>query len=52
MVDTDNGGIAWLDTYSIVKTLHDGGSSYREIEKITGISKSSIGNILKNPKPV
>jgi len=51
MVDTDNGGIAWLDTYSIVKMLHDGGSSYREIEKITGISKSSIGNILKTQKP-
>jgi len=52
MVDTDNGGIAWLDTYSIVKMLHDGGSSYREIEKITGISKSSIGNILKTQKPL
>lgn len=52
MLPQGNGGIEWLDTYSIVKTLHDGGSSYREIEKITGVSKSSIGNILKNQKPL
>lgn len=50
LTDTDNGGIAWIDTYSIIKTLHNGGASYREIEKITGISKTSVGNILKKDK--
>ena len=50
LVDTPDGGIAWVDTYSIVKTLHEQGASYREIANTTGISKSTIGNILKAEK--
>lgn len=50
LVDTPDGGIAWIDTYSIVKTLHEQGASYREIANATGISKSTIGNILNAKK--
>lgn len=50
LVDTPDGGIAWVDTYSIVKTLHEQGASYREIANTTGISKSTIGNILNAEK--
>ena len=50
LVDTPDGGIAWVDTYSIVKTLHEQGASYREIANKTGISKSTIGNILNAEK--
>lgn len=49
-MDTPDGGIAWVDTYSIVKTLHEQGASYREIANTTGISKSTIGNILNAEK--
>ncbi len=50
LVDIPDGGIAWVDTYSIVKTLHEQGASYREIANTTGISKSTIGNILNAEK--
>lgn len=50
LVDTPDGGIAWVDTYSIVKTLHEQGANYREIANTTGISKSTIGNILNAEK--
>lgn len=50
LVDTPDGGIAWVDTYAIIKTLHEQGASYREIAETTGISKSTIGNILNAEK--
>lgn len=50
LVDTPDGGIAWVDTYAIIKTLHEQGASYREIAETTGISKSTIGNILNTEK--
>ena len=50
LVDTPDGGIDWVDTYTIVKTLHEQGASYRGIAEITGISKSTICNILNAEK--
>ncbi len=50
LVDTDNGGICWTDDDKIIAELCEKGYSYRDIEKITGISKSTIGNIIKSAK--
>ncbi len=50
LVDTPDGGIDWIDTYAIVKALYEQGASYREIAETTGISKSTICNILNAEK--
>ena len=52
LVDTDNGGISWVDVYSIVKTMKNFGGTCRSIGEITGISKSTISNILQKEKSV
>ena len=50
LVDKDNGGIEWVDVYSIVKTMYENGGTCRSIAEITGISKSTISNILQKEK--
>ena len=50
LVDKDNGGIEWADVYSTVKTMHENGGTCRNIAEITGISKSTVSNILQKEK--
>ena len=50
LFDKDNGGIEWIDVYSIVKTMYENGGTCRSIAEITGISKSTISNILQKEK--
>lgn len=50
LIDTENGGISWIDIYSIVKTMKENGGTCRSIAEITGISKSTISNILQKEK--
>ena len=50
LVDKDNGGIEWVDVYSTVKTMYENGGTCRSIAEITGISKSTISNILQKEK--
>lgn len=37
-------------TYEEVRSLHDSGNSVREIAEKLGVSKSTISNVLRNPK--
>ena len=48
--DTSNNGICWLDVDEKIAELREEGYSYRDIEKMAGFSKSTIGNILKSSK--
>ena len=47
LIDLDNGSIAWVDIYATVKQLKEEGCSCREIQEITGISKSRVSEICR-----
>jgi len=47
LIDTDDNMLSWVDVYAEIKRLKRQGSSCREIEKITGISKSKVAEICK-----
>ncbi len=47
LLDMDNGFVAWVDTYATVIELKEQGCSCREIEAITGISKSRVSEIYR-----
>lgn len=47
LLDMDNGSVSWVDTYATVIDLKEQGCSCREIEAITGISKSRVSEIYR-----
>ena len=47
LIDLDDGSIAWVDIYATVKQLKEEGCSCREIQEITGISKSRVSEICR-----
>ena len=47
LLDMDNGPVSWVDTYATVIDLKEQGCSCREIEAITGISKSRVSEIYR-----
>lgn len=47
LIDLDDGSIMWADIYATVKQLKEEGCSCREIQEITGISKSRVSEICR-----
>lgn len=50
LLDIDDNTIAWVDTYAMVVELKAQGYSCREIEEMTGISKSRVSEICQKDR--